>query len=76
MEKMTFRSLQNDAAIHLNHLVSTSKNTEELLFRLSGFYGGLDIVLRKKYPVNYTRSTTDSTPPQAAKGDPNLTTNT
>lgn len=44
---LTFNVLAQKANNHLNHIVFSSKNKDELLFKLSGFYGGLLEVLRE-----------------------------
>lgn len=47
-DKLTFNLLAKTANNHLNHIVFSSKNKDELLFKLSGFYGGLLEVLKDK----------------------------
>ncbi len=47
LKKLTFNLLATKANNHLNHIVFSSKNKDELLFRLSSFYGGLVEVLKE-----------------------------
>jgi hypothetical protein len=49
MKKFEFNDLAKDARKHLEHLISSSRNKEDLLFKLAGFYGNLVAVLREKY---------------------------
>ena len=46
-KELTFNLLATKANNHLNHIVFSSKNKDELLFKLSGFYGGLLEVLKE-----------------------------
>lgn len=46
-KELTFNLLATKANNHLNHIVFSSKNKDELLFKLSGFYGGLVEVLKE-----------------------------
>lgn len=39
--------LARKAMIHLEHMINISKNDEDLMFRLSGFYGTLVEVLKE-----------------------------
>ena len=52
-EKLTFNLLATKAQDHLQHIVFSSKNKEDLLFKLSGFYGGLMEVLKKNELIEY-----------------------
>ena len=47
MNDITFNELSWKAEDHLVHIISSSKDKDELLFRLSGFYGGLIEVLKE-----------------------------
>lgn len=46
-EKLTFNLLVTKADNHLNHIIFSSKDKDELLFKLSGFYGGLLEMLKE-----------------------------
>jgi hypothetical protein len=47
MKTFTFNELATKAQNHLIHIVSSSTNKNELLFKLAGFYGGLVEVLKE-----------------------------
>jgi len=51
--ELTFNLLATKAQDHLHHIVFSSKNKEDLLFRLSGFYGGLVEVLKENKLIEY-----------------------
>ena len=46
-EKLTFGVLTEKANNHLEHIFNSSSDVEDLLFKLSGFYGGLLTVLKE-----------------------------
>lgn len=46
-KELTFNLLANKAHDHLVHIVSSSKNKDDLLYRLAGYYGGLLEVLKE-----------------------------
>jgi hypothetical protein len=46
-KQLSFNLLATKAENHLIHIISSSKNKDELLFKLSGFYGGLMEVLKE-----------------------------
>lgn len=50
-EEITFNELATKAENHLLHIIFSSKNKDDLLFNLSGFYGGLTKVLEENKPV-------------------------
>lgn len=45
--KLTFNLLATKAQDHLRHIVFSSKNVDDLHFKLAGFYGGLIDVLEE-----------------------------
>lgn len=50
MKKITHYSLAKEANKHLNYIILSSKQADELLFKLGGFYGGLlEILKEDKY---------------------------
>ena len=46
-EKLTFELLAKKSNDHINHIIFSSSDVEDLLFKLSGFYGGLLTVLKE-----------------------------